>query len=309
MPGIPPAADKRLILIGTAGGMLAILMWSSTVAVARSLSEQLGPLTSAASLSSAGGLVSLIRLLATPTRLRKMLRLPRRYLFGCGSLFTVYMVAFFLAVGLADGRVQTLEVGLLNYLWPALTIVFSVLLLRKKPRIWLLPGTLLGLAGVFLVLTQGAAVSWRGFSENLLSNPVAYSLGLTAAVTWALYSTLTRRWAGTAKTGAVELFLPATGVLLLFGSLIVGEPARWTARAVAEAAFLGSITWLAYALWDRAMRSGDMMLVAASSYFTPFLSTIVSCLYLSIAPGAKLWIGCAFIVAGALLSWLSVRQR
>ena len=73
--------------------------------------------------------------------------------------------------------------------------------------------------------------------------------------------------------------------------------------------FLGAATVLAYSCWDLAMRRGDILLVAAASYFTPLLSTLVSCLYLGIVPGAKLWLGCAVLVAGSLLSWRAVAER
>jgi len=55
------------------------------------------------------------------------------------------------------------------------------------------------------------------------------------------------------------------------------------------------------------MRKGNQMLVAACSYLTPFLSTVVSTLYLHVAPAVRLWLGCALIIAGSVLSWRSVR--
>jgi drug/metabolite transporter (DMT)-like permease len=73
-----------------------------------------------------------------------------------------------------------------------------------------------------------------------------------------------------------------------------------------EVAVLGAITALAYVLWDRSMRKGNLPLVVACSYLTPFLSTLVSCAYLGVLPGAQLWGGCALIVVGSLLSWRSV---
>lgn len=198
---------------------------------------------------------------------------------------------------------------MLNYLWPTLTILFSLVLLNKKAGLLLLPGTLVGLSGVVLVLTQGTSISWQSFSRNLGSNPVAYTLGLTAAVSWALYSNLTRRWAGDEKTGAVDLFLPATGIVLLMIHLLVKEHGSWNTKAVVEVGFLGIVTWLEYKLWDIAMRKGDVVLVAACSYLTPFLSTLVSCVYLKVKADVGLWIGCILIVAGSLLTWVSVSDR
>lgn len=279
------------------------------MALARSLSEQVGPLTAAASVHLIAGVLSLGWLSCTPGSFGRLALLPRRYLLGCGSLFVGYMLVLYLGVGLATDRVQVLEVGLLNYLWPALTILLSVAILGKIASLLLIPGTLLAVAGVILVLMQGADLSWRTLSSNVASNPVAYALGLTAACSWALYSVLTRRWAGAERQGAVDLFLPATGLILLALSLCFREPGTWTGRALLEAVGLGTLTWTAYRCWDLAMRKGDVVLVSACSYLTPLMSTLLSCFYLGVSPAGSLWIGCLLVVAGSLLSWASMAER
>jgi hypothetical protein len=37
-------------------------------------------------------------------------------------------------------------------------------------------------------------------------------------------------------------------------------------------------------LWDVAMRKGNLLLVAAMSYFTPLFSTMLSCANLKVSP-------------------------
>ena len=54
------------------------------------------------------------------------------------------------------------------------------------------------------------------------------------------------------------------------------------------------------------MRKGEVTLLGACSYFTPLLSTVMSCAYLRVMPGLELWIGAILIVVGALASWHSV---
>ena len=54
------------------------------------------------------------------------------------------------------------------------------------------------------------------------------------------------------------------------------------------------------------MRNGDLLFVAACSYFTPLLSTLVSCAYLKVAPGYRLWVCCVVMVIGSLVSWRSL---
>ena len=288
-------------------GIVAIVLWSATVALARSISERLGPLTAGAAVYLAAGGFLGLHLFWRERSFRALYRLPRRYVFGCGCLFVLYTLALFLALGLAADRGQAIEVGLLNYLWPTLTILFALILLGQRAGVGLIPGTLLALCGVFLVLTQGAAVTWTSFVTNLRENPAAYGLGAFAAVAWALYSNLTRRWGGSDGRGAVLVFTLATGLAFSVGRLLHPEAGTWGMRVAVEVALLALSTGLAYAFWDLAMRAGDVVLVASCSYLTPFLSTVVSCLYLQVRPGLGLWVGCALIIAGSFLSWKSIR--
>jgi drug/metabolite transporter (DMT)-like permease len=289
-------------------GIAAILLWSATVALARSISERIGPLTAGAAVYLGGSALLAGSLLARRRSLGVLRQLPARYLFGCGALFVLYTLSLFLGLGLAASRPQAIEVALLNYLWPALTILFSLVLLGKRATLGLIPGSLLALAGVCLVLAQGAAISWRSFSANLLSNPAAYGLGALAAVTWALYSNLTRRWGGSDSQGAVLLFTLGTGLAFLLMGRIHPEAGAWGARVAAEVACLALATAAAYVFWDIAMREGDMVLVASCSYLTPFFSTVVSCLYLRVWPTLSLWVGCLLIIAGSFLSWRAIRE-
>lgn len=173
---------------GAVCGFPAILLWSTSVALARSLSERIDPLTAAAAVYGLCGLLAFGRLLSGDGTWRQVRRLPRKYLFGCGGPFILYLLGSYLAVGPARNREQVLEVGLLNYLWPVPTIVFSLIFLGKRAAWLLLPGTCLALFGVFLVLTQGAELSGRSFAGNLAGNPAAYGLGTAAGISWALYS-------------------------------------------------------------------------------------------------------------------------
>jgi len=290
----------------TASGLGAILLWSTTFAFARSLSEQVGPLTAGAAAYLIGGAGCLVRFALLPAPARRLEGLTRSYVFGCGGLFVFYTAALYLAIGLCRSREQLIEVALVNYLWPSFTVLGSLVLLRKRARLWLAPGTALALVGIFLVLTQDGQVSWGTLRAHVRTNPLAYGLAFAAAVAWALYSNLTRRWSTPGTRGAVELFVPVTGFVLLGLRLLVPEPAGWSVRAAGEATGLAVVTTLSYVLWDLAMRRGNVLLVAAASYLTPLLSTIVSSLYLGVLPGIRLWVGCGLLVLGSILTWRSV---
>ena len=279
------AMRKRMGSLGfsTGSGLVAILLWSTTIARPQPV-RAAWPLTAAASVYLCGGALCLIRFFRTKAPLERLLNLPRNYLLGCGFLFVLYTVLLYLAVGLAADRgasdrdrVGQLPVARFDH--PALRAATEeasqpVPLARNR----------FGVDGCILVMTQSGSVSWGSFVNHVKGNPAAYGLAFVAALSWALYSNLTRLWSGSGNDGAVELFVPVTGLVLLVMRLLSNEPTVWNARAVAEAGLLGGITALAYALWDLAMRKGDLVLVATGSYLTPLLSTLVGCAYLKVAP-------------------------
>ncbi len=295
--------------LATAGGLLAILLWSTSIAFTRSICENLGPVFGAGLVYCISAGLGLAGVFRSSGQRRKLARLSRNYLFGCGFLFVAYMLCLFLAVGLAENHNQVVEIGLINYLWPALTLLFSVPILKNRAGWLLLPGTVLALFGVFFVLSGGGNHTWHGTLDNLAANPAAYLTALCAAVAWALYSTLTRKWVGGDQAGgAVAYFLAATALVMFAISFFVTEPRIWNLRVIIEVIVMGVITYAAYSLWDNAMREGNAILVASSSYLTPLFSTIVSCIYLSVAPTLSLWLGCIMLIAGSLLSFFSIKS-
>jgi len=88
------------------------------------------------------------------------------------------------------------------------------------------------------------------------------------------------------------------------------EESYWTPRVVAELLYMSIFpTFLAYFFWDRAMRKGNIILVASLSYFTPLFSIIISSLYLQIVIKSSLWIACALVVIGAVICRFSIIDK
>lgn len=301
---MPDAHTSR----ATAMGAGAIVLWSSSVAFIRTLSEQLGPVSTITWTYLVSGVVAVAvaRLLpGGPSRFR---RLPPKYLWGCGTLFVAYTTCYCLAVGLATDRSQVLAVGLVNYLWPSLTLLLSVPLLGYRARWLLAPGMLLASAGMVLATAGGAEVWSVGFRAGLSANGLSYGLALVGAFAWALYSNLARRWGG--ERGGVPLFILASGLVVLPLRTFFPESSTWDSRVIGELVYMALfVTVAAYVFWDHAMRKGDVVLVAALSYFTPLLSTVFSAVYLVVVPGPTIWIACALIVSGAALCRLAVVER
>ena len=110
----------------------------------------------------------------------------------------------------------------------------------------------------------------------------------------------------TRVTHPETLVILITGFVLFLFSVLHSEGGTWSLGVAVEIVFLAVATALAYVFWDIAMRKGDVTLVVSCSYLTPFLSTVVSCIYLGVLPGISLWVGCALIISGSYVSWRSI---
>jgi len=289
----------------TISGILAVLFWSSTIAFSRILTESLGIYTTGALIYTLGGLLGLVVASRTPGGLIHMLRMPPGYLLVCGGLFVGYMVFLYLAIGLAHNHAQVIAVGLANYLWPSLILLFSIPVLGKRARLWLLPGIGMALAGTWIATTQ----SQESLLPDLLGPailPVLLAVG--AAIFWGLYSTLARKWASE-QGSAVPLFLLASGLVFLLMRFVIGEPWQWNVELLLPLVYMIIFpAWLGYLLWDIAMRRGDMTLVTSFSYFTPLFSTLISLLILQVVPSPLLGLAALLVTAGAVVSKLSILE-
>jgi hypothetical protein len=184
---------------------------------------------------------------------------------GVGGLFG-YHALYFAALAFAPAA----EANLINYTWPLLLALFA--------------GPVLGLrltryhaAGIVLATLGGLLLTGTGLSMPGTA-PLGYALAAGAAVTWALYSVLSRRLAAV-PTEAVAGFCAGSAILagvahLLFEPDVMPSPEAWLAIAALGIGPTGS----AFFLWDIGMKQGDPRLLGTLAYATPVLSTALLCL-------------------------------
>ena len=151
------------VKLGTALGLLALLIWGSSVAVSKATMLSFGRYTAPALNMTTAGLIGILLLALKPGGLRDAARLPRKYLLVCGGLFVGYETLYLLAVAFADGPRQLLHASILNYLWPSLTLAFSIPILKTKAKWTLAPALTIAFGGAALALIardSGEPLSW-----------------------------------------------------------------------------------------------------------------------------------------------------
>lgn len=248
----------------TIAGLGAVGFWA-LLALLTVWSAPVPPFQLAALSFFIGGAAGLVWLARTGA-IEALRRVPfRAYAFGTLGLFG-YHAAYFSALRLAPPA----EAGLIAYLWPLLIVLFSGLLPGERLALPHVAGAVAGFTGAALLVLgdQGA--------DGPTGETAGYALALLCALIWSGYSVLTRRMRSV-PAAAVAVYCLATAALALAAHLVF-EETRWPAEARGWFAIAGlglGPVGLAFFLWDRGMKHGNIQLLGVSSYAAPLLSTLV----------------------------------
>tara|TARA_R110000796_G_scaffold102044_6_gene210887 strand:+ start:2016 stop:2933 length:918 start_codon:yes stop_codon:yes gene_type:complete len=284
-------------------GVIAILLWSTVTALIRDLSELFSPIAGAAMMYTVSALF-LMSVMGIP----KIKDYPKRYLFIGGGLFVTYEICLALSLGMANSRLQAMEMSIINYLWPALTILLSVMMSRNKVNILVYPSILLAFTGVAWCIAGDQGISLSLLLSNISDNPITYSMAFSAAFIWAIYCVVTQKISN--GKNAIALFFSATAVTLWIQYFLSNEPRlHFTLPSTFTLLFAGMVIGTGYALWNQAIIGGNIILLGTLSYFTPVFSTMFASVYLSISLTGSFWQGVALVTLGSLICFLVTRTK
>lgn len=277
----------------TWSGVLAILLWS-TLALMAVVTAALPPFEVLAISFAIGGASML---LVVPGNLRDRLVLLRQpwpaFFLAVFALFGYHALYF-----IAFRHAPAIEVNLINYLWPLLIVLLSAWLPDVRLRRVQLAGSALGLGGVFVMLVQG-----HGFSLKSEFVP-GYLAAFAAALCWSSYSVLNRRHDGVPSSAIAGpcLIVAVLAALVHVGFETSVAPTRvqW---AILILMGLGPVG-VAFRLWDRGTKHGDLALLGTLSYAAPLLSTLFLLLSGRVQTHWSQAVSLLLLLTGA---WLSVR--
>lgn len=288
----------------TAIGLCAVLLWGGLFALTRLTTLAFGSQLGAALIYTlAAALTFAVR---RPPRLRDI---PRTYLLSGGALFVFYESATALAIGLAASSTQTVEISLVNYLWPTFLFLFASARSGGGSAVArALPGALVAAAGVIVGIGGNNGLDWGAVGASIASNPLPFALILAAALTWPVYSVITPELSGGHDCTAI--FLAGVAVALWALYLAGGAaPMTHELRLADMGTLLATACVIAagYGCWGHGALHGNMQVMAIGSYATPLLSVIVSTLMLGVSLQPVFWAGTVAVVAGSLINWRASR--
>jgi drug/metabolite transporter (DMT)-like permease len=305
--------NVKKINIPTLMGIGSILLWSTTIAFMRSIAETNGSLNTAMfNLLFSSIFLFVVQFLVYKKNLfSKIKSLPLSYFYKVGIFMTIHMSLLYTAVGNAKSREAVVVVGIINYLWPGLTFLFSVPILKNKAKYSLLfSGIIIAFTGTVVAFLEGNRLSLARLSSSIKSDMLPFLFALGGAAAWGIYSNMTRKYTIKEDTTATPVIFLITAVFLTGIQLAKGEipSLHLPGKEYWELTYLVIFpTSAAYFFWDRAMKKGNKNLVAALSYGIPPLSTLISCLYLDVRIGFGMAAAALLVVIGAVLCRYSIR--
>ncbi|WP_285129802.1 aromatic amino acid DMT transporter YddG [Leclercia adecarboxylata] len=288
---------KKATLIG----LIAILLWSAIVGLIKSVSEGFGPVGGAALIYTCSA-VLLLFTIGFP----KIKRFPVSYLIiGC-VLFVCYELCLSLSLGFTHSGRQAIEVGMVNYLWPSMTILLAVIVNRQKTSPLIIPGVILAIVGIGRVLGGDGGFSLTEMMNNVMANPLSYGLAFSGAVIWAIYCVVTQRIAQ--GNNGITLFFILTALTLWMKYLISPQPEFNLSWHVWISLLLAAMAMgFGYAAWNVGILHGNVTVLAAASYFIPIISAVLAAFMLDSHLTLAFWQGTAMVSLGSLICWWSTR--
>ena len=187
------------------------------------------------------------------------------------------------------------EACILNYLWPIMLVIFSCIILKEKFTFTKGLAMLCSFAGIVILSLGNGSVS----SENAAFGIISYVI---AAACYGLFSVLNKKADYDQKISMMVVWLIAAVCSMILGLMTeTWVPIRGTQ-------WFG-ILWLgividavAYLLWALALKGAENTAkIANLAYLTPFLSLIVSAVFLREIIQLRALIALFFIIGGILL--------
>lgn len=251
------------MLLATLVGFSAVIMWA-LLALFTDLSGQVPPFLLSAMTFAIGTMVGLaLRLAAPPARHAPVP--PMAWIVGIGGLFGYH---FFYFTALRNA--PAVEASLIAFLWPLLIVLGSAMMPGERLGWHHMTGAVLGLAGTFLIVSDGGSLSFEG------QYAFGYAMAGLCAIFWSGYSLLSRRFAAV-PTSMVTWFCAATALLSLICHLLLEETLlpqatiEWLAVLGLGLMPVGA----AFYAWDHGVKRGNIQVLGAASYAAPLLSTLI----------------------------------
>ncbi|HCI3537966.1 TPA: aromatic amino acid DMT transporter YddG [Acinetobacter baumannii] len=286
--------------LATLIGLSAILMWASMVGFVKHITTVIGPDVGITLIYSLSALLLLIIF-----RVPNFKLISKKYLILGAILFIAYELCFSFALAYSKTAQQAIEVSIVNYLWPSLTVLAFVIFRELKFNVFIILGLFISISGIIFIQTGNGDFSLGRVVDNFHSNPLSYVLAFIGAIIWAFYCVLTKKMSK--GQNPISIFFLGVALTLwlklLFSSQV--SLSSLDLNTILSLIVASAAIGLGYAAWNIGIIHGNITMLVVASYFTPIISSLLAMLVLQTELSISFWQGTAMVTAGSLICWLS----
>ncbi|AYO56298.1 aromatic amino acid DMT transporter YddG [Acinetobacter wuhouensis] len=293
--------------LATLIGFSAILQWSSIVGLLKKISFSIGADLAVMLMYTLSTIILLVFFKIPDLKL-----ISKKYLIFSTLLFVVYELCFSYAIALAQTAQQAIEVSLVNYLWPSLTVVMLILFKEIKFNIFVIIGLMISLSGIVVIQTGQGDLSWGNILSNVQANPISYILAFLGASLWALYCVVTKKYSD--GHNPISFYFIAISLLLWVKYLLSHELSLnalpdFDLITLTYMAIVSLAVALGYAAWNIGIIKGNITILVTLSYFSPVISTVISMFILQTTLSTEFWYGVILVTMGSFVCWISTNWQ
>jgi len=187
------------------------------------------------------------------------------------------------------------EAMILNYMWPAMIIIFSCIILKDKMTFKKIIATLMSIVGVVVVASEG------DISKIALGNLKGIAFCLLAAISYGLYSVLNKK-ENYDKSIAIMIGYLSTAIIAFVCIAITGTDSTISPGNMFGLLYNGiACNAISYLCWVLALDYGNTAIISNLAYLTPFISLLICAVILHENISSYSIVGLVLIVSGIIV--------
>ncbi len=279
-----------------------VLIWSTMAAVVKSMLFDI-PNLQALSISSYIAFAFLLLLNAKNGMLREVKQYKARdYLVISGLGFIglfVYSALYY--YGLSQLSAQ--EACILNYLWPIMIVVFSCIILKERMTV---------MKGVAIACSfLGIVILSMGNQGSATGNTILGIIScVVAAICYGLFSVLNKKSNYNQNISMMLIWLVTAVCSMILGLMTESWVPIYGMQWIGLLWLGVVIDAVAYLLWALALNGAENTAkIANLAYLTPFLSVVISAVFLKEPVQLRALIALVFIIGGILVQSLYEQKK
>ena len=213
--------------------------------------------------------------------------------------FFCYNLFYLLGIDVLSAQ----EAMILNYMWPAMIIIFSCIILKEIMTLKKIVATLMSIVGVIVVASEG------DISKIASGNLKGIVFCLLAAVSYGLYSVLNKK-EDFDKSIAIMIGYLSTAIIAFICIAITGTESTINLVIMFGLLYNGiACNAISYLFWVLALDKGNTAIISNLAYLTPFISLIICAVILHENISWYSIIGLVMIVSGIFVQSVGKKKN